>query len=295
MNKKRRPRTRQPEPRKSYHCDTSVIYYWLHAHSLHQDEVSRHRTLGELRVPRFVVGEYIRGYIAGLLELYFSISESQSTGDGVHAFISRQQFRHRRIANALSSACNWLSSGFDDANNPESACQRLADYLQECLWKVETEFAGVFDDDVRCQFGSIGLPDKCLSYDDILDLYSRCASIRDAPECNQCGFKESMFERLAGNGIDLCSEENRNRYSNHRGFVRQAADLANAQATPRRSPACRYCDQLSDTVISLLANEGDTILTGDKSSFVALGEILGVRVEIIPPLRELQARAEGTH
>jgi hypothetical protein len=58
------------------------------------------------------------------------------------------------------------------------------------------------------------------------------------------------------------------------------------------TPSCWYCDRLGDVLIALSAPDGMVILTGDKQSFPALGEIFGKEIILLPSLQELREQME---
>jgi len=57
-----------------------------------------------LAVSNFVRGEYIRGYLTGLIDLYSAIMEEQSVEDGIQVFAADAGNRPRKLANAFTSA-----------------------------------------------------------------------------------------------------------------------------------------------------------------------------------------------
>jgi hypothetical protein len=66
--------------------------------------------------------------------------------------------------------------------------------------------------------------------------------------------------------------------------------LQEADTTKERTPGCRWCERLGDSVIALQAGRGVRIVTADRT-FSALGELLGVPVVLLPSLSEFKRRA----
>jgi hypothetical protein len=74
-------------PNSPFFCDTSIIYYKLHSHSLQREAVQRIRGSHRLVLSTFVRGEYIKGYIYGLIVLYTTIKAEGDVEDGIHVFL----------------------------------------------------------------------------------------------------------------------------------------------------------------------------------------------------------------
>src|SRR5437879_3437747 len=98
-----------------YFADTTIAYYRLHGHPLHKEAVAEFWRHGTVSISNFVRGEYIRGYVIGLIELFSAIKEENSVENGILAFNAemgtRRQFR--MVANALQSTTSWLA-GMED-------------------------------------------------------------------------------------------------------------------------------------------------------------------------------------
>jgi hypothetical protein len=112
------------------------------------------------------------------------------------------------------------------------------------------------------------------------------------PDCRLCAFRRAQTRRLKRRGIDLVGAEPRRRFASNPGFVRQSEQAEAAPNTKERVPSCRWCERLGDTMISLLARRGVTLVTADRS-FVPLGELLGTAVILLPSLAELKRREES--
>jgi hypothetical protein len=71
--------------------------------------------------------------------------------------------------------------------------------------------------------------------------------------------------------------------------------LQEANATREKTPNCRWCERLGDSLIALQARRGVRIVTADRT-FAALGELLGVPIILLPSLVELKrAAVSGVH
>jgi hypothetical protein len=125
----------------------------------------------------------------------------------------------------------------------------------------------------------------------LLDFYERFRAIRQGvPDCKLCDFRREQRRRLRRREIDLAGDEARRRHASNRGFLRQADVLQEADATKDRTPSCRWCERLGDSLIALQAGRGVRIVTADRT-FSALGDLLGVPVVLLPSLAELKRRA----
>ena len=116
-----------------YYCDTTIVYYRLHGHPLQAQAVAERKKHGRLFVSNFVRGEYIRGYIQSLLELYFAIRAEDDVENGIREFASESAIRPRRLVNAFTSVTHWLSTCFEDSANVESTLRRLIPWFGAIL------------------------------------------------------------------------------------------------------------------------------------------------------------------
>ena len=91
-----------------YFADTTIVYYRLHGHQLLQREVTDLVKDGVLCTSNFVKGEYIRGYITGLIELFCVIQEEDSVQEGIQLFLADTGRNPRKVANAVASTADWL-------------------------------------------------------------------------------------------------------------------------------------------------------------------------------------------
>jgi hypothetical protein len=66
--------------------------------------------------------------------------------------------------------------------------------------------------------------------------------------------------------------------------------LAEADAIRDRTPGCRWCERLGDSLIALQAERGVRIVTADRT-FAVPGELLGQAVVLLPSLVELKRQA----
>ncbi len=270
-------------------CDTTVIYCKLHGHSLQQQAIRGFARNSRLMLSGFVVGEYIRGYVIGLIELYFAIKAESSVRDGIQVFRSDTGSRPRRLGNAFQSTTDWLC-GHADWEDTHRTLRRLGEYIRQCVDAVAFEFPARTRDPLGCDIGVLAFRREAYSEDLLLDFYEQFSDIRESPQCRQCDFRSSQVEELGAAGIDLYSAGQRQEHSACKGYVQQAEWLEKAVGSTLTAPSCWYCDRLGDSIIALSASVDRPILTGDKQSFPALCEILGKQLVLIPSLAELRAR-----
>jgi hypothetical protein len=249
--------------------------------------VGKRRENGEFTVSNFVRGEYIRGFVSGLLELYFVIKHEGDVQAGFHVFSSEQSIRPRRLVNALNSIPQWLCN-HEDWMDADKTCRRLGLYIRKVILDFDHEFGVRVFDPTKCDFGVLSFPPESFSEEQLIEFYDELQSIRQKPDCEQCNFRRQKQDEINQESIDLYSQAQREKYSMHKGYVNQAKFLEQAVNSPKVEPSCWYCDRLGDTIIALSSPKTHTLLTGDKSSFVALGDILGLKVELVPSLKELR-------
>ena len=276
-----------PRKRPAFFCDTTIVYFKLHGHSLHKGAVREVSRTRRLVISNFVRGEYIRGYVVGLIQLFSAIEEEHSVRDGITMFNAEMGNRPRKLANALQSTGNWLS-GHEDWENVEKTLRRLGELIRSLLFNLDDEFPTRSRDPLACEMGILAFPRS--TYDDghIYDFYSEFQGILQRPPCRQCEFRDQQHEELNSKGVDLHSGQQRSEYSQYKGYVKQAEWVDKALRTRLPRPSCWYCERLGDTIIALSAPNGMTILTGDKKSFPALADILDKPIKLIPPVKDLR-------
>lgn len=279
--------------KKAFFCDTTVVYYKLHGHSL-QKQAVRQRSSLPLALSNFVRGEYIRGYISGLIELYFAIKAEGSVEDGITFFTNDAGRRPRRLANGFQSTTSWLAD-HEDWRDVEKTLRRLGEYIRRSISHLDDEFPTRAYDPLRCSIGVLSFRQDAYDEDIILDFYEEYDNIVNAPDCQQCEFRHLKKRELDAAGIDLHSQAQQERFQESKGYVVQAKNLQKAESTRRQSPSCWYCDRLGDSIIALSCPSQMTILTGDKQSFPVFAEILGRGIELIPSLQQLKSaeRVDG--
>jgi hypothetical protein len=278
----------------THYADTTVVYYKLHGHSLQKQAVKDAVGQGTLAVSNFVRGEYIRGYVTGLIELYFAVKAEQSVQDGIHVFNGEMGTRHpRKVQNALQTAANWIG-GLQDSQDVKKTLRRLGEHVRGTLAWFDMTFPRRARDPLECEIGVMAFPSETYEEKHLLDFYEEYEAIRKAPNCNQCDFRRDEKARLNAAGIDLYSTDQQRTYAGHRGYLKQAAVVDQAVRSRKTTPSCWYCDRLGDTIIALCAPEGLSIVTGDGQSFPALAGVLGKPLVLIPSLDELRARRDRT-
>lgn len=284
--KRRKPPIKADSP---FFCDTTIIYYRLHSHRLLRKAVLDARGSRALMISRFVRGEYIKGFVHGLIVLYTTIQAENDVHDGIQAFLNDNHHRPRRVQNALTAATSWFQ-GFDESDDVRNTLERLGDSICCCLNRLDEEFPKKAADPLECEHGKLDVQPRTFDEDQLLDIYERVKSIRKKPECEQCSFRADQIAKLTAANIDLYSAAQQARYAGQKGYVKQAKHAATAHATARTEPSCQYCDWLGDTIIALQAPEEMPILTGDFQSFPALVDILGKNAVFIPTLNDLRAK-----
>ena len=274
----------------TFFADTTVVYYLLHSHSLLRTATTEAIREKRVVVTRFVRGEYIRGFVAGLIELFTAIREERSVRDGIIVFNAEASRRPRRLANAFQTTTEWLA-GHLDWEDVSKTLRRLGEYIRALLVRFDTTFPDQVTDPLRCEFGVMNFPEKTYDENQILDFYAQLDRIEKQPDCDQCQFRQSQRDQFSTAEIDLYSAAQQEKYKDRKGYVSQADWIDKAVRSPLKSPSCWYCRNLGDTIIALCAPDGTTILTGDHASFPALAEILGKPIELIPTLNELRRQS----
>jgi hypothetical protein len=237
----------------------------------------------------FVRGEYIRGFVTGLIDLFSAIKEEDSVNDGIHFFNANMATRApRKVANALHSAVVWLQ-GQEDSLEVHKTLRRLGEYIRNTLTRFDMEFPRRVRDPLNCDIGIMSFPQESYNDSHILDFYQQYEEIREGPSCDQCSFRDRQVRELSAAGIDICGDENQKLHAAHRGYIQQAKMTAKAVQSKLKTPSCWYCDRLGDTIISLSAPKDSTIVTGDARSFPILTSLLKKSLRLIPSLQELRA------
>jgi hypothetical protein len=262
-----------------YCIDTTVVYYLLHGPRRQQEAVRACRGQGDLVVTGFVRGEYIRGFIAGLIDLYFTIRAEADVKNGIHLFCAAQR-QPRRIQNAFISIGGFLT-GHDDWEDVERTLYRLGEYILHCVRSFDREFPFRLQDPIRCEFGFLDFPAETFRENMLLDFRQELERIRSRPACDQCSFRARQRQRVQEMGADLCSEAQQQKYMAQKGYRAQAKYLQMAEATKKRAPTCWYCERLGDSVIALSVPLEHILLSGDTHSFPALAAILGIPVQTV--------------
>jgi hypothetical protein len=275
---------------KKFFADTTVVYYVLHGHSLQKEAVRDAVRDGMIAVSNFVKGEYIRGYVIGLIDLYSAIKEEQSVEDGIHLFLADMGHHPRKVANALQSTTTWLC-GFEDWPVVDKTLRRLGEYIRGCLSRFDLHFLTRSRDQLNCEIGILSFPQETYDETHLFNFYREFEQVTDGPTCSQCDFRQDQQTRLIAAGIDLYSPAQQVAHAKHEGYVKQAKNIDKAVRSKMTSPSCWYCDRLGDTIIALAAPDEAVILTGDAASFPALAAILGkTPPELIPSLQKLRER-----
>jgi len=278
--------------RPAFFCDTTIVYFKLHGHSLHQQAVREVAATGRLVLSNFVRGEYIRGYVVGLIELFFAIKEEGSVRDGITIFNGEMGNRPRKLANAFQSTVRWLG-GHDDSEHVETTLRRLGELIRRLLFNLDDEFPTRSRDPLACEIGVLAFPRSTYEDGHIYDFYEQFQAVLERPECAQCEFRDQQHRELGSKGVDLYGQQQRTKYSQYKDYVKQAEWVEKALRSDLQRPSCWYCERLGDTIIALSTPDGMTILTGDKKSFPALADILDKPIKPIPPVNDLRRESDS--
>ncbi len=276
----------------TFFADTTVVYYRLHSHTLLQEAVKQAVANGDVVLNNFVRGEYIRGYVAGLIELFTVIQAEKSVSDGFHVFNAESSKRPRKLANALQSTTVRFK-GFEGSEDIKKTLRRLGEYIRTTLMKFDAAFPTRVRDPLGCDIGVMSFPQETYSEDQILDFYKELETTRDDPACDQCSFRKNQIDNLTAANIDLYSPAQQKMHASHKGYVSQAESIDKAVRSPKSEPTCWYCDRLGDTIIALSAPKDTIILTGDGQSFPVLAEILRKSLHLLPSLQTLREQRDA--
>jgi predicted nucleic acid-binding protein len=271
--------------------DTSAVVYLLHGHTFQRAAVRDAVAGGQVLVPVFVRMEYLRGVVVNLIEMWCLIRESVTVED---AFIdwSQKMRQERKLKVILMTVPRWLASQ-DDSGSKDVTLRRLGVLILGMIRDFDQTLPPPPDDPLSCQLGRLTVPAEGYDDDHVLDFYERFKAVQEGvPNCRLCGFRRDQRQRLRRREINLVGDEARQRHAGNPGFLRQADVLQEADATRERTPACRWCERVGDSLIALQAGRGVRIVTADRT-FSALGELLGVPVVLLPSLAELKRRASA--
>jgi predicted nucleic acid-binding protein len=271
--------------------DTSAVVYLLHGHTLQKDAARDAVAGGRVLVPVFVRMEYLRVVVVNLIEMWCLVRESITVED---AFIdwSQKIRQERKLKAILMTVPRWLGSQ-EESRSREVTLRRLGELILGMIRDFDQAFPSPPDDPLSCQLGRLTVPAERYDDDHILDFYERFKAVQEGvPDCKLCGFRRDQRRRLRRRKIDLGGEEARRRHGGNPGFIRQADVLQEAEATKERTPSCRWCERLGDSLIALQTERGVQIVTADRT-FTALGNLLGVTVVLLPSLAELKRRASA--
>jgi hypothetical protein len=282
---------RKRSPARVLH-DTSAVIYRLHGHTQQQAAVRDAVGAAEVLVPVFVRMEYLRGVILNLIEMWCLIRESVTVQD---AFIdwSQKIRQERKLKVILMTVPQWLG-GHEEAQSKGVTLRRLGDLILRMLRDFDEAYPRLPADPLACVLGRLDIPRQGYDDDLLLDFYQRFTAVFEGvPDCNLCGFRKAQRQRLRRGKVDLASPALRSRFMSNPGFVRQSEQAEEAANTRARTPSCRWCEGLGDTIIALHVERGVAVVTADRT-FVPLGELLRRSVILLPSLAELKRQAQET-
>jgi predicted nucleic acid-binding protein len=272
-----------------YLLDTSAVIYRLHGHTLQKAAVAAATAGGTVEAPVFVRMEYLRGVVYNLIDMHSLIKESVTVEDALIDW-SQQVRQERKLKVVLLTVSRWLSAQ-DDWVSKDRSLDRLGNFILHLIWSFDDAFPRPPADPLACVLGRVGIDRQGYADELLLDFYERFRAIRQGvPACQLCRFRQAQRRRLRRQEIDPTGQEVRRRYPGNPGFLRQADVLEEADTAAERTPSCRWCERLGDSIIALQAGRGVRIVTADRT-FSALGELLGVPIVLLPSLAELKRRA----
>jgi predicted nucleic acid-binding protein len=271
--------------------DTSAVIYQLHGHTLQKAAVAAATAGSTVEVPVFVRMEYLRGVVDNLIDMHSLIKESVNVEDALIDW-SQQVRQERKLKVVLLTASRWLTAQ-DDWASKDCSLERLGGLILNLIWSLDAAFGPPPADPLACVLGRVTVERQDYADEVLLDFYERFRAIRQGvPGCDLCGFRRDQRLRLRRREIDLAGDEARRRHGGNPGFLRQADVLREADATTEKTPSCRWCERLGDSLIALQAGRGVRVVTADRT-FAALGDLLGVPVVLLPSLAELKRRASA--
>ncbi len=259
--------------RPRFSLDTSGVYYILHGHTLMKQVVAEAVGDGFLQVSKFVCMEYLRGMIVAQIELYSLIKESLSVDDALIDW--SQGFSQRDKKFVLLTISRWIT-GQDDWQNKATTLRRLGTEIVRMVEDFDQAF-GDQPNKLQCQLGPLVFPRRTFDEDLLFEFYQRFHAIfNGTPQCRLCLFRTSQINQLNAQGVDLCGEQQRQKYRQFKGYVKQAEQLERAVATREELPQCRWCEKLGDSLVTLQSSPKDILIAVDRA-FVPLAELLGRR------------------
>jgi predicted nucleic acid-binding protein len=268
--------------------DTSAVIYQLHGHTLQKATVTEATTGGTVEVPVFVRMEYLRGVVYNLIDMHSLIKESVTVEDALIDW-SQQVRQERRLKVVLLTVSRWLIAQ-DDWANKDRTLERLDNLILTLIWTFDAAFGPPPPDPLSCELGRVPVERQDYADELLLDFYERFRAVRQSvPDCKLCGFRRDQRRRLRRREIDLVGDDVRHRHAGNPGFLRQADVLREADTTADRTPNCRWCERLGDSLIALQVGRGVRVVTADRS-FTALGDLLVAPVVLLSSQAELKQR-----
>ena len=270
--------------------ETSGVIYQLHGHTLMQSAVQSAVGNGRVEISRFIRMEYLRGVIINLVELYFLIKESDSVSDALIDW-SQKVNQERKLKIVLMTISGWITDQ-EDYQTKEKSLRRLGELIVRLVRTFDASYRQRTKDRLQCQLGRGRFPRRTFDETMLLRFYERLQDIRTGiPSCDLCKFKDKQQKSLSKKRIDLYSFSQRQAFSSHKGYVKQAERLEEAAGTADTLPKCRWCERLGDSIIILQAPEKAILVTADRA-FEAFGKILNREIRRLPSLAELKRQSE---
>lgn len=275
-----------------FFLETSAVYYQLLGHTLQKSAVQSAVGAGFAEVSNFIRMEYLHGLIINLIDLYYLIKE-WSVSDALIEW-SQKVKQDRKLKDVLMTICQWLP-GHEDWKVREKSLRRLGDLIVRLVYEFDDVYRARCPDQLACELGHVSFRRQTFDEGMLLDFYERFKNIEDGiPNCRLCEFKIRQRRMLENTHTDLYSLAKREAYSKNKGYVAQAERMEKAAKHEGTTPRCSWCTLLGDTIIALHAPRKASIVTADRA-FVALGEILGRQVVLLPSLQKLKKQMIQTN
>lgn len=164
--------------------------------------------------------------------------------------------QERKLKVILMTVPRWLDDQ-EDPRSRDATLRRLGEFILGTIHDFDETFPSPPDDPLSCQLGRLTAPGRGYDSDTILDFYQRFKAVQEGvPDCDLCGFRRDQRQRLRRREIDVTSDDVRRRFASNQGFVRQSEQAREADETKSRTPSCRWCERLGDTIIALQAGRG---------------------------------------
>ena len=245
-----------------------------------------------VEVSNFIRMEYLRGFAGNLIELYFSIKDSDSVQDALAEW-TQKVCQERKMKVALMSTPLWLASQ-EDGESKIKSMRRLGEYVIRCVSDFDQILRSRIVDRLKCELGQLSFASQPFSEGALLDFYGELDRIQSgSPDCELCTFRKYHRNRLNRAGVDLYGETPRRVYKAFDGYVRQADALAAMETKDPAEAKGLWCRKLGDSIIAVHAPQAAVLVTVDRS-FTPFGAILDLTVGTLRSMAQLKKEISAT-